>query len=237
MSNDYFQFKQFRVGQERCAMKVTTDACIQGAWTPVVQHVKNILDIGAGTGLLSLMLAQKCADVVIDAIEFDKDAAQQAAENITASPWKNRINVLEGDARNYPFSRKYDLIISNPPFFNDSLLSNDESNDMARHTLHLSYHDLLGVLSGNLADNGYISILLPYAEYRLWNTLAQEAGWFESGKLVIKHTSNAPVKRVVGLFRKNEPTYLLEETLVIKDEEQNYSQAFIGMLSPFYLNL
>lgn len=236
MSNNYFEFKQFRVGQERCAMKVTTDACIQGAWTPVLQDVKRVLDIGAGTGLLALMLVQRNPDLTVDAIEFDTHAAQQASENISASPWKNRINILEGDVREYSFRNKYDLIISNPPFFNNSLLSNDANNDMARHTLHLSYTELLKVITSQLADDGYASILLPFAEYQLWTTLATEAGFFEIDKLLISHTADAPVKRVVSIFSKKEPSYVDEQKLFIMDG-QNYSQAFTDLLSPFYLNL
>src|SRR5205085_2984467 len=121
-SNSYFQFKQFRVQQEATAMKVSTDACIQGAWTPIEPFVKNVLDIGTGTGLLSLMVAQRNNHILIDAIELDENAAQQATENIHASPWGDRINIVNGDIRNYTFNRQYDLIICNPPFFQNSLL-------------------------------------------------------------------------------------------------------------------
>src|SRR4051812_8170670 len=117
MSNSYFQFKRFRIDQGSCAMKVTTDACIQGAWCPISPDVKAVLDIGAGTGLLSLMLAQRNDDICIDAIEYDKDAAIQAAGNVLASGWRDRISILYADVRDHRFARRYDLIISNPPFF------------------------------------------------------------------------------------------------------------------------
>ena len=237
MSNDYFQFKQFRVGQERCAMKVTTDACIQGAWTPVLPHVKRVLDIGAGTGLLSLMLAQRKDDIAIDAIEIDKDAARQAKENAAASSWKDRVNVIDGDVRNYPFPDKYDLIVANPPFFNNSLLSNGAAKGIARHTLHLSFSQLLDAVSGNLAADGYVSILLPDAENRVWKGLAQQAGFFEVDRLMVRHTEHAPVKRVVSIFSKNEPSFVGEQELCIMDAGQRYSETFIGLLSPFYLDL
>lgn len=133
MSNSYFQFKQFRVEQDRCAMKVTTDACIQGAWTPVLPSVKNVLDVGTGTGILALMLAQKNSEITVDAIEVDKDAAGQARANVAGSPWRERINILEGDVRNYPFDKRYDLIITNPPFFSNSLLGDDVNKNLARH--------------------------------------------------------------------------------------------------------
>src|SRR5882724_8546870 len=123
MANTYFQFKQFTIHQDRCAMKVTTDACLFGAWATVgirklAPEAKTILDIGSGTGLLSLMIAQQC-DVLIDAVEIDKAAAAQAKENSTASPWKEKIMVIEGDIRymaRYPINR-YDIVICNPPFY------------------------------------------------------------------------------------------------------------------------
>ena len=218
-------------------MKVTTDACIQGAWTPILPGTKRVLDIGAGTGLLSLMLAQRNEDVIIDGIEFDKDASAQAKENINASPWNDRIKILEGDARNYASPYKYDLIISNPPFFNNSLLSDKESKNMARHTLSLSYSDLFKILETKLAENGYASIMLPHTEYREWKELLTQNGWFESGKLSVSNSPNVPVKRVVGLFGKKRVATINAQDLMIRDNENNYTTAFVDLLSPFYLNL
>lgn len=237
MSNSYFRFKQFRIEQDRCAMKVTTDACIQGAWTPVLPGVKRVLDIGSGTGLLSLMLAQRSNDVAVDAIELDADAAGQGSENIAASAWKERISIMEGDVRTHAFSHKYDLIISNPPFFSNSLLSNREKKDMARHTLSLTYSDLLLVISENLNEGGYLSILLPAAEYGIWKLLAEENGWLEWSKLYVRHSEQGPVKRVVSLFGRKEGSEVSESTLVIKDHDGRYTKPFTALLSPFYLDL
>lgn len=235
MSNSYFRFKQFNIEQERCAMKVTTDACIQGAWTPLLPQVKRVLDIGTGTGLLSLMLAQRNPDVIIDAVELDSDASAQAKENVLASAWHDRVSVVQGDVCNYPFSHKYDLIISNPPFFNNSLLSDKANKNMARHTESLSYVDLLQAIEMNLSDNGYASVLLPFAEYRVWSKLIQETGWFEFDRLLVKHTPDAAAKRVVCLFGK-QAISAKEETLVIKDDGV-YTQQFTTLLSPYYLDL
>ncbi len=237
MSNQYFQFKQFRIEQERSAMKVTTDACIQGAWTPVLPQVNRVLDVGAGTGILSLMLAQSNVDIIIDAIESDQDAGAQARDNVGASPWKNRINIIEGDVRNYEPEYKYDLIISNPPFFINSLLGENTSKNIARHTLSLTYHDLLVVLDAHINVGGYASIMLPSDEYRLWKNIASAAGWNEFRTLSIKHTPAAAVKRVVGLFSKNDVKTVAENTLVIKENGQDYSAAFTELLAPFYLGL
>jgi len=236
MSNTWFQFKQFRVAQDACAMKVTTDACIQGAWTPVYQNVKQALDVGTGTGLLSLMLAQRNAALSIAAIELDSAAMKQADGNVMASPWADRIHVLEGNACNHSFGHKYDLIICNPPFFNNSLLSDAEQRNMARHTLSLSQGELLKVLADNLVEDGYASVLLPLQEYLLWQALLQQNGWNEWAKLSVKHTADAVVKRVISLCSRKAIQDIKEETLVIKDDA-GYTAAFRGLLSPFYLNL
>lgn len=237
MSNTYFQFKQFRIEQELCAMKVTTDACIQGAWTPVLPGVKRVLDVGTGTGLLALMLAQRNEDILIDGIEFDKDAAKQATGNAQASEWQDRVKILEGDVCSYAFACKYDLIISNPPFFNNSLLSDKENKNLARHTLSLSYTDLFNVLENNLADGGYASILLPYTEYMQWKELLLQHHWLELGKLSVSHNADAAIKRVVGLFGRKKIAGVHEQILTIRDGDNNYTPAFIDLLSPFYLNL
>jgi tRNA1Val (adenine37-N6)-methyltransferase len=138
LGNSYFQFKQFTVHQGDCAMKVTTDACIQGAWTPVQKDEVRILDIGAGTGLLSLMLAQKAPNAIVDAVELNEQAATQAGQNFAGSPWADRLNVICSDIQGYRATHKYDLIISNPPFFNNSLKGPEASRNNARHTTALT---------------------------------------------------------------------------------------------------
>jgi len=133
MANTYFQFKQFTVQQDKCAMKVTTDSCLFGSLSPTLSEgegVLNVLDIGTGTGLLSLMFAQKKQNALIEAIEIDKDAFEQAKENIAASPWSYRINIIHADARNYPFPQKYDVIISNPPFYQNVLNTDDKMKNI-----------------------------------------------------------------------------------------------------------
>jgi tRNA1Val (adenine37-N6)-methyltransferase len=237
MSNQYFQFKQFRIDQQHCAMKVTTDACTQGAWTPVQSGVQHILDIGTGTGLLSLMLAQRTQGTVIDAIEYDIDAAQQAVENVSASPWHDRINIIEGDVCTHKFDRNYDLIITNPPFFNNSLLSDNAEKNKARHTISLSYEELIRVINENLADDGYVSVLLPYPEYLQWRSLLETNGYFEIDKLNVRHTAQSAIKRVVSICRKRQLDELRETTLTIKGDDNKYTPEFTKLLAPFYLDL
>ncbi len=237
MSNQYFQFKQFRIAQQHCAMKVTTDACIQGAWTPAQPGIERILDIGAGTGLLSLMLAQRTQDGIIDAIEYDSHAAKQAVENVVASPWRNRINVIEGDVCQHVFRHKYDLIVTNPPFFNNSLLSDKAEKNNARHTVSLSYEELFRVINENLADDGYASVLLPFPEYLQWKVLLDDANYFEVDRLHVRHTAHSAVKRVVSICNKRQTAESSETTLTIKGDDNKYTPEFTQLLAPFYLDL
>ena len=237
MGNPYFQFKQFRIGQEASAMKVTTDACIQGAWTPISAGAATALDIGAGTGLLALMLAQRNATISIDAIEAEPTAWLEARNNIAQSPWYERINMLEGDVRKFSFARRYDLVICNPPFFMKSLLGPDDKKNAARHTLSLSFEELLEAIGGCLAEDGYASVLLPTTEYLQWQALMRTSGWHEVGKLHIIHRADGAAKRIVGLWSRVSQQIAPEQTLLIREDEKNYSADFKELLGPFYLDL
>jgi tRNA1Val (adenine37-N6)-methyltransferase len=236
MSNNWFQFRRFRIEQQNCAMKITTDACIQGAWTPIETSVQRVLDIGAGTGLLSLMLAQRNTGITIDAIEYDKEAAIQAIGNVAASPWHQCIQLLHSDVRAFEASTKYDLIICNPPFFTGSLLSGKESQDKARHDVTLSRQELLQVVKDNLANDGYLSLLLPYSEYLLWKEPAEKCGLYESKCLHINHKPDAPVKRVVTILARSKMERPEIETLTIKENDNEYTDHFKVLLGEFYLN-
>jgi len=237
MGNNYFQFRQFKIEQDRCAMKVSTDACIQGAWTPTSSAIKTALDIGAGTGLLSLMLAQRNDIVKIDAIEIDQSAAKQATENIATSPWRDRITVVEADVRHHAFAKKYDLIICNPPFFINSLLSDRAARNLARHNLALSYQDLFDVIKANLDQLGYASVLLPSAEHKIWKSLVESNKWRISRELQIIPRVGQAANRVVSLCMADHTSEITEEALVIRDHTDRYTQEFRELLSPFYLSV
>lgn len=236
MSNSYFQFKQFRINQDKCGMKVSTDSCIQGAWAPVADNVKHVLDIGAGTGLLSLMLAQRNANIEIEAIELDEAAATQARENVAASPWADRISVLQGDVRNYNFGKKYDLIICNPPFFQNSLKGDDAGRNHARHNLALSFEDILTVMKQYLQYGGYGCILLPVAEHLLWEKLLQENGWTISLQLNISPLKARKPNRVISVCSVSD-VLIVQNHLHIYDDKNVYSEEFEALLKTFYLSL
>ena len=202
MSNHYFQFKQFTIHQDKCAMKVSTDACIEGAWAPIADDVVDVLDIGTGTGVLSLMLAQRNSSIHIDAIELDADAAIQAKENVSASPWADRVQMMQGDVTTHQFTKQYDMVICNPPFFNNSLLGDDAQRNSVRHTISLSYDALLAVLQNVLKPTGYAAVLLPAAEHDVWQNLLLKNGWGITRFLQVHPKEKGGYNRVVSLCSK-----------------------------------
>ena len=237
MSNTYFRFKQFTVHQDRCAMKVSTDACIAGAWTDIPQDAKRVLDIGAGTGLLALMLAQKNQDIIIDAIELDTDAAEQARENVTASRWADRINIIHADASLHLYKDCYDFIITNPPFFNNSLLSHKGQRNMARHTGSLNYRALFNILKDNLTDNGSASVLLPATEYEIWADILRENNWSVIERLHISPGEGKPANRVVSICAKQEGIAPKDEHLTIRSADGVYTNEFNKLMQHYYLDI
>jgi tRNA1Val (adenine37-N6)-methyltransferase len=237
MGNSYFQFKQFRIEQDVAAMKVSTDACIQGAWTPVTSSIKRALDIGTGTGLLSLMLVQRNKDVVVDAIEIDLLAANQARENIDGSPWNDRVRVVEGDVRQHQFGEKYELIICNPPFFSNSLLGPSAERNTARHGVSLSLEELFTIIESNLSEEGYASVLLPVAEHGLWAALVETKGWKIFHQLNIIPRIGSAANRVVSLCSADMHKLELVEDLIIRNRKDEYTPEFVELLRPFYLRL
>ena len=239
MSNTYFQFKQFTIHQDRCAMKVCTDACLFGAWVAgdvrsEKYEVRTVLDIGAGTGLLSLMLAQNTS-CIIDAVELDEHAAEQAAENFEATPWKERLQVIRADARTVHLGRKYDLILSNPPFFENDLKSGDTKRNLALHSEALGMEELFAVIKKHIAENGRLALLLPYHRKEQCKEQAAAAGFYLSKEVSVRQTPNHAYFRTMVLFTTiNGPVNNV--TLTIREEDQ-YSLSFTELLKDYYLKL
>lgn len=235
MSNTWFRFRQFTIEQAHCAMKVTTDACIQGAWTPVVQGTLRILDIGTGTGLLSLMLAQRSSTAHITAIEIDEPAAVQAAQNAQNSPWHQRIEVVHGNILEHQPEALYNLIVCNPPFFANSLKNDQPNKTIARHNVTLTMEQLLHKATELLVPNGYFSLLLPATEYIIWLPVAQKLGLHETQRLDVRHHPHAPVKRIVAILSKQPVTAAAVTLLTIKDEAGQYTSDFSQLMHDYYL--
>jgi tRNA1Val (adenine37-N6)-methyltransferase len=239
MSNPNFNFKQFNVMQDRCGMKVCTDACIQGAWTAAMtaMDTENILDIGTGTGLLSLMIAQQIKGG-IDAVELDEAAAEQAKENFLQSPWKERLHIHSMNISQFISDKKYGLVISNPPFFENDLQSPDEARNKARHEGSMNMEILLEKISQYLLpQEGIASILTPYHRSAGLIDAAAKFGLSPDFLLAIRHTNKHKHHAMVALLRKDREEQIRVASLSIKDEQNHYTEAFYTLLSPYYLHL
>ena len=218
-------------------MKVCTDACLLGAWTAVrIKNEKKILDIGAGTGLLSLMLAQK-TEALIDAIELDSDAAAQAKENILQSPWSARIQISEADIRTTALPADYDFIISNPPFYETDLRSPESKKNKAKHNESLTLEELIDAIRKHLKKSGSFSILLPFFRHEYFETLAAAHGFFLIEKLSVLQTPKHDPFRSIGLFSYQKPEKIIDQELIIKNEDGKYSPEFYGLLKDYYASM
>ena len=238
MANNYFQFKQFTVQQDKCAMKVCTDACLFGAYMAnELQQVavKNILDIGTGTGLLSLLLAQKTT-ALIDAVEIDTAAFEQVKENIAQSPFKDRIEIFNADISTFNFEKKYDCIISNPPFFEADLKSEDEKKNAAKHDSALTLDVLLHAIDTHLNAEGFFAVLLPYHRSNYFEAEATKLNFYLTKKILVMQTPKHNYFRVILIFSRKK-TAVKEDEIIIKNEKGNYSTDFIDLLKDYYLHL
>jgi tRNA1Val (adenine37-N6)-methyltransferase len=237
MPNDFFKFKQFVIKQDRSAMKVCTDSCLFGAWTALqIDHAEKVLDIGTGTGLLALMLAQKTRSK-IDAIESDPDAAVQAKENISVSPWSERIRLIQDDVRYFLAPACYDFIITNPPFFESHLRSPEIKKNKAKHDTSLTLDQLILLIDKLLKPEGFFSILLPEQRAVYFENLAKANGFFLHKKLTMHQTTAHAPFRNICLFGYQKPVRSVEDSLIIKVEDGNYSEEFTSILKDYYLNL
>jgi tRNA1Val (adenine37-N6)-methyltransferase len=244
MSNPYFQFKQFTVHQDRCAMKVTTDACLFGAWVAEnakrqKEKVKNVLDIGGGTGLLSLMFAQKNSFAIIDAIEIDDEACSQAKENVEASPFAERINVMPGDIKTFPFTKKYDLIISNPPFYEKEIRSSDSKKNIAHHHSGLLLEELLTVIKRNLSTEGVFCLLLPFKRNEEIRKILLNQNLFVFKIVFVKQSNQHGYFRmmIAGKLKQGNEIETNIDEISICDDQQQYTSEFIDLLKDYYLHL
>lgn len=237
MSNSFFKFKQFTIQQDACAMKVTTDACLFGAWCAnKIKEInpKNILDIGAGTGLLSLMLAQNI-NALIDAVEIDEQAASQAKQNINTSLFENKISIHHYPIQNFETNILYDFIITNPPFFENDLHSNNSQRNTALHSTQLQLTELIVHIKRLLKPEGYFAILLPYHRAIYFENLAKD--FYLINKTVVQQTTQHNYFRTM-LFYSNSNNQKTEINSICINQSNNiYTKEFIELLQPYYLYL
>lgn len=241
MANPYFQFKQFTVYHDRCAMKVTTDSCFFGAWA--AEEIRNsefkvhdLLDIGAGTGLLSLLIAQKNA-VEIDAVEIDEEASGQAKENIAASPWKDRIRIFNENILSFHPDKKYDCIVCNPPFYENELASSQQRKNTAHHSRQLTVSQVINVVKTHLKEGGSFFLMYPYKRKEEVEKLIFKNELYPIKSLTLRQSVQHQPFRVIvmGTNKKTGSHISIEHS--VWDASQQYTPGFVQLLKDYYLYL
>lgn len=227
-----FTFRQFHIEQDKCAMKVGTDGVLLGSWA---KGGKRILDIGTGTGLIALMMAQRFPDANIDAIEIDENAVIQATENVLRSPFAKQIAVKHCSLQTYSETKeKYDSIICNPPYFVDSLKNNDNNRTVARHTDTLLFNELIKCAYQLLTPNGHFSLVLPVESYRILEPEAILNGFSVIKKVLVKTTPSKQPKRILVELGKVPDEYF-STTEYLQDGAGNKSEWYKEITKEFYL--
>ncbi len=231
-----FQFKQFAINDDRCAMKVGTDGILLGAWANSNTPTR-ILDIGTGTGLVAMMLAQRFSEAKVDAIEIDRAAYEQAMDNFRVGPFRDRLESIHGCVRAYNTGRRYSLIACNPPWFSDSLKPDTSARSMARHDDTLSSTDLIDVIRNLLADGGTYCTILPIREGKAFIHVANKAGLRCRRCCEVRPNNNKPPKRMLLEFVKNptKVTTVCESLVVETMRRHEYTPAYRALTRDFYL--
>jgi tRNA1Val (adenine37-N6)-methyltransferase len=236
MPNQHFAFKQFIIRQEKCAMKVGTDAVLLGAWVRP-NGAKRILDIGTGTGIIALMIAQRSAGL-IDGIDIDDLACLQAQENVALSPWKERVRILHHSLQEYSeeTSTRYDLVVSNPPYFLDSSKANGLERTTARHADLLPYRELIDSVIRLLDKKGKFCVILPVKEAAILRELANEKGLQLSKLMRVRTKADQETEKRHIMQFEFAPSSFSEETIVIeKDERHEYTEEYKELTRDYYL--
>lgn len=234
-----FSFKKFTVKQDQCAMKVGTDSVLLGAWCPIDNHPFSVLDIGAGTGILSLMLAQRSNAEQIDAIEIDENAYEQCVENFENSPWSDRLFCFHAGLDEFVDEPEdeYDIIISNPPFYSENYKTENEQRDLARFQDALPFEELIEAADVLLSENGIFAVIIPFKEEERFIDLCAEVELFPVKVTRVKGTHNTPIIRSLLAFKRYELAILEADELVIEINRHEYTDDYINLTKDFYLKM
>ena len=231
-----FQFKQFSISHHRSTMKVGTDAVLLGSWVAVNEDCRQILDIGCGCGIIALMLAQR-SNATITGIDIDKSSIDEAAENAQNSPWKERINFQNISVQDFCIPQNknnFDLIVSNPPFFEKSLKSPIEKRNLSRHTDTLSFEELIVSADYCLSQKGHFAVIIPAESSQKIENLAFSHGLFCFQKMKIHAYPNQPANRTMLVFSRQEAQIQIE-MLIIRDADNSYTDGYRELAKWFYL--
>mgnify|MGYP003531644453 FL=1 len=234
-----FQFKQFNINQDKTAMKVGTDGVLLGAWAPIASPIYSILDIGAGTGLIALMLAQRCNAEQIDAIEIDDNAYLQCVENFEQSPWTERLFCYHAglDELIEDPEDEYDLIVCNPPFYSEDYKTPDESRNTARFQDSLPFVELVEAADLLLSENGILAVIIPFKEEENFIKIAQQFELYPQKITRVKGTLEAEIKRSLMSFSRDENSTRAIDELIIEISRHNYTQDYTELTKEFYLKM
>lgn len=238
MSTKAFKFKEFTVQQDQCAMKIGTDSVLLGAWTSLENNPFAVLDIGAGTGVLALMIAQRSNAQLIEALEIDNDAFEQCATNFENSPWNDRLYCYHASLLEYAeeIEEQYDLIICNPPFYTEDYKTQDKARDLARFSDAMPLEHLIYAVSKLLSEDGLFSVILPNKDEKNIIDLATKINLFPKRILHIRGHKNSEIKRSLIEFTYQNNTAIISE-LIIEKERHNYTEDYIALTKDFYLKM
>ena len=234
-----FQFKQFSVEQDSCAMKIGTDGVLLGAWTPIDNNPFSILDIGTGTGVIALMLTQRSNAQQIDALEIDEDAYEQATDNFENSPWSDRLFCFHAGLDEFVEEPEdeYDLIVSNPPFYTEDYKTDNEQRDLARFADAMPFEELIEAADLLLSQNGIFSVIIPFKEEENFLTLAAAYELYPIKITRVKGTPTTEIKRSLLAFSRKETTDFTSEELIIETARHQYTPEYIALTRDFYLKM
>ena len=234
-----FSFKQFSLEQDRTAMKIGTDGVLLGAWTPIEKNPYSILDIGTGTGIIALMLAQRSTAEQIDALEIDEDAYEQATDNFENSPWNDRLFCFHAGLDEFVEDPEdeYDLIVSNPPFYSEDYKSSNEQRDLARFQDAMPFEDLIEAAALLLSENGIFSVIIPFKEEEKFIDLCAEVELFPLKVTRVKGIPTSEIKRSLLAFSRNETSNFPIDELIIEIARHIYTPEYIALTQDFYLKM
>ncbi len=234
-----FQFKQFSVQQDQCAMKVGTDGVLLGAWTPIENNPKSILDIGTGTGIIALMLAQRCLAEQIDALEIEEKAYEQATDNFENSPWSDRLFCFHAGLDEFieEPEQEYDLIVCNPPFYSEDYKTNDQNRNLARFQDAMPFEELIEAAELLLSENGIFAVIIPFKEEQNFIELCAHMELFPIKITRVKGSPASPIVRSLLAFKRFEMSVLTFDELVIEINRHEYTNEYIELTKDFYLKM